>query len=75
MPESELSRREACGLLAAVIAAPRARGAQGPLHFAALDHVEFTVSDVARSLAFYSGIFGNAVMKNNKTTRRYLKLV
>jgi catechol 2,3-dioxygenase-like lactoylglutathione lyase family enzyme len=74
VPDWKLSRREACGLLTAAMVARRARGAEGALHFAALDHVEFTVADVEKSLAFYARIFGNAVMKNNKTTRRYLKL-
>ncbi|MEP7353891.1 MAG: hypothetical protein ABI824_11725, partial [Acidobacteriota bacterium] len=39
-----------------------------------LDHIEFTVSEVEKSLAFYTRVFGNVVMKNNQTTRRYLKL-
>jgi glyoxylase I family protein len=42
--------------------------------FTAIDHVEFNVSDVEKSVAFYARIFGNTVLKNNRTTRRYLKL-
>ncbi|HYL37140.1 MAG TPA: VOC family protein [Bryobacteraceae bacterium] len=45
-----------------------------PLRFAALDHVGIAVTDVEKSVSFYARIFGNAVLKNNSTTRRYLKL-
>jgi catechol 2,3-dioxygenase-like lactoylglutathione lyase family enzyme len=67
-------RREALGILGVLLAAQRAGAQTAGLHFAALDHVEFTVSDVEKSLAFYARIFGNTVMKNNRTTRRYIKL-
>lgn len=70
-----ISRREALGLLGVgAFAARQAFAADPGLHFTGLDHVEFTVSDVEKSLAFYVQIFGDRVMKNNKTTRRYLKL-
>ena len=39
-----------------------------------LDHLEFFVSDVQKSTAFYARVFGNTVMKNNQTSRRYGKL-
>jgi catechol 2,3-dioxygenase-like lactoylglutathione lyase family enzyme len=42
--------------------------------FTAIDHVEFNVSDAEKAVAFYARIFGNTVLKNNRTTRRYLKL-
>lgn len=67
------SRRDALALLA-TFAISRVKGADGPLRFAALDHVEFTVSDLEQSLAFYTRIFGASVMKNNRTTRRYIQL-
>jgi catechol 2,3-dioxygenase-like lactoylglutathione lyase family enzyme len=74
-PDSKLSRRDALGLLGALCLAHRAEAADAPLRFAALDHVEFTVADVEKSLAFYVRIFGGAnVMKNNQTTRRYINL-
>ena len=71
-----LLRREALGILGAgAIAARRAIAAADPgLRFTALDHVEFLVSDPERSAAFYARLFGNTVLKNNKTTRRYVKL-
>ncbi len=68
------NRREVLEIVVAFTAADRIKAAETGLHFAALDHVEFTVSDVEKSLAFYTRIFGNTVMKNNKTTRRYIRL-
>jgi catechol 2,3-dioxygenase-like lactoylglutathione lyase family enzyme len=68
------SRREALGALAALWTACGAKAADSGLAFAALDHLEFTVAEVEKSLAFYVRIFGNAVMKNNQTTRRYIQL-
>jgi catechol 2,3-dioxygenase-like lactoylglutathione lyase family enzyme len=67
----EMHRRRVLGLLGA---GALVSGADSALHFTGLDHVEFTVSDVEKSLAFYVQIFGNTVMKNNQTTRRYIKL-
>jgi catechol 2,3-dioxygenase-like lactoylglutathione lyase family enzyme len=71
-----LLRREALGMLGAgAIAVRRAVAADSPgMHFTALDHVEFLVSDVEKSTAFYARVFGNTVLKNNKTTRRYVKI-
>lgn len=67
-----MTRREVLALLGA--AAPCAY-AQAPLKFRGLDHIEFTVADVERSVAFYAQLFGGAeVMKNRTTTRRYIKL-
>ena len=48
--------------------------AEPALHFAAVDHVSIEVSDAGRSAAFYSRVFGNTVMKNKDSDRRYLKL-
>jgi catechol 2,3-dioxygenase-like lactoylglutathione lyase family enzyme len=70
-----IDRRGALGLLGAgAFVARKVLAEDSGLHFTGLDHVEFTVSDVEKSLAFYVLIFGNTVMKNNQTTRRYLKL-
>ncbi|MCU1335431.1 MAG: lactoylglutathione lyase [Bryobacterales bacterium] len=57
-----------------VFAMQRAVAADTSLRFAALDHVEFLVSDVEKSAAFYARVFGHTVLKNNRTTRRYVKL-
>jgi catechol 2,3-dioxygenase-like lactoylglutathione lyase family enzyme len=70
-----MRRRVLLGVLgASAFALRRAAAADAALHFTALDHVEFLVSDVEKSAAFYARVFGNTVLKNNKTTRRYVKL-
>jgi catechol 2,3-dioxygenase-like lactoylglutathione lyase family enzyme len=75
--ESNLStRRNALGALAA--GALIGRGAMGatddPPHFTGFDHVALAVGDAGKSADFYARIFGNNVLKDNRTTRRYLKL-
>jgi catechol 2,3-dioxygenase-like lactoylglutathione lyase family enzyme len=68
-----MTRREMAALLAAA-SLPRVR-AQAPLQFRGLDHIEFTVADVEKSVAFYAQLFGGTdVMKNRTTTRRYIRL-
>lgn len=70
-----MNRRNALRMLgAAAVSANRVNAADTALKFAGLDHVEFTVSDVEKSLLFYARIFGGAVMKNKQTTRRYIQL-
>src|SRR5512143_202237 len=68
-------RGEALGMHGAgAFALRQAMAADAELRFTALDHVEFLVSDVERSAAFYARVFGNTVLKNNKTTRRYVQI-
>ena len=71
-----LNRRQALMLLGGpALAVRRGTAATGQApRFSALDHVALAVSDVEKSVAFYSRIFGNTVLKDNRTTRRYLKL-
>jgi catechol 2,3-dioxygenase-like lactoylglutathione lyase family enzyme len=69
-----ISRRTAVKMTLSVLGTGALRAADQPPHFTALDHVEFFVSDIQKSVAFYARIFGNTVMKNTKTTRRYVKL-
>jgi glyoxylase I family protein len=70
-----LGRRDALQLLGVgALAVRQAGSASEPLRFSMLDHVESNVSDVEKSVAFYARIFGHTVLKNNRTTRRYLKL-
>lgn len=45
-----------------------------PFRYTALDHVETSVPDSAKSAAFYSSVFGGPVWKNNQTERRYVML-
>jgi catechol 2,3-dioxygenase-like lactoylglutathione lyase family enzyme len=72
--QSRIDRRTAVKMTLSLLGAGTIRGADPPLHFTALDHVEFFVADIQRSVAFYARIFGNTVMKNKQTTRRYVKL-
>jgi catechol 2,3-dioxygenase-like lactoylglutathione lyase family enzyme len=71
-----IGRRQALSILGIGFCAGRFASAapETPWQFGGLDHVEFGVSDVAKSTEFYARIFGNTVLKNNKTTRRYLQL-
>ncbi len=48
--------------------------AQDGPQYAAIDHIEFFVTDLERSLKFYTRLFGNDLWKNNQTERRYLRL-
>src|ERR1700733_3660184 len=66
-----LTRREAIQILSAgALAAADAT----PFHFTALDHLEISEPDSAKSAALYARIFGGPIWKNNKTQRRYVKL-
>jgi catechol 2,3-dioxygenase-like lactoylglutathione lyase family enzyme len=65
------TRRE---LLALLGAGAVASAAEPPLAFTALDHVETSTPDSAKSAAFYARVFGGPVWKNNSTARRYVML-
>jgi catechol 2,3-dioxygenase-like lactoylglutathione lyase family enzyme len=70
-----IRRRDALGMLGLAGLAARAISAASEApRFTDIDHVEFNVSDPEKSVAFYARVFGNTVLKNNRTTRRYLKL-
>jgi catechol 2,3-dioxygenase-like lactoylglutathione lyase family enzyme len=70
-----ISRRDALQMLGLTgLAARAASAANEAARFTTIDHLEFNVSDVEKSVAFYARIFGNTILKNNRTTRRYLKL-
>ena len=71
-----LNRREAIGAIGAGLltaSAVTADTADDALHFAALDHIETSAPDSAKSAALYASIFGGPIWKNNKTARRYVK--
>jgi catechol 2,3-dioxygenase-like lactoylglutathione lyase family enzyme len=68
-----LSRRQALGFLGML--APRLLHAQAArLEFAAIDHVEFYVSDVDKSRDFFVRLFGNTVLKNAAGSKKYIRL-
>ena len=81
MPDHQrhLTRREALAFLAAastLAAAGKLAAAEDaqPLHFTALDHIETSAPDSAKTAAFYARLFGAPVWKNNKSARRYVML-
>jgi catechol 2,3-dioxygenase-like lactoylglutathione lyase family enzyme len=61
-------------LSGALAARATAAASDASLHFTALDHVEISVPDSAKSAALYARIFGGPIWKNNKTPRRYVRL-
>jgi catechol 2,3-dioxygenase-like lactoylglutathione lyase family enzyme len=61
-------------LLGAGAWAVRSAGADAGLHFSALDHIETSAPDAARSAAFYARVFGGSQWKNKQTPKRYVKL-
>jgi catechol 2,3-dioxygenase-like lactoylglutathione lyase family enzyme len=67
-----MTRRHALFVLAA--AAPQARAEGGLLRATRVDHVALTVGDIDRSVMFYRRLFGNEVLKDGRTPRRYLRL-
>lgn len=73
-PYSLLRRRDALAVLGAGFLPFERLRADQTLHFAELDHLEFFVSDVQKSTAFYARVFGNKILKNNRTSRRYVQL-
>jgi catechol 2,3-dioxygenase-like lactoylglutathione lyase family enzyme len=61
----------ACGLLLLLALPVQAQPAPD---YAAVDHIEFFVTDLERALAFYTRLFGTDLWKNHQTPRRYLML-
>jgi catechol 2,3-dioxygenase-like lactoylglutathione lyase family enzyme len=71
---SRLDRRELLALLGVGAWMARPAGAAAGLPFAALDHLETSAPDAARSAAFYTRVFGGSLWKNRQTPKRYVKL-
>jgi len=73
MSLNRISRRDA--LLALGVAAMRpARADAGLLRATRVDHVSLAVGDIDKALVFYRSLFGNEVLKDSRTPRRYLRL-
>jgi catechol 2,3-dioxygenase-like lactoylglutathione lyase family enzyme len=73
MSLNRISRRDA--LLALGVAAMRqARADAGLLRATRVDHVALAVGDIEKALVFYRRLFGNEVLKDSRTPRRYLRL-
>ena len=77
-PNTNLNRRQVARKLAAPVLGGLmlrpAWGADERPRFASLDHVEFSASDLMRTVAFYTRIFGNDLYKNKRVDKHYLKL-
>ena len=73
MSAHRITRREAVFALGA-LAVPQARAASGILRATRVDHVALAVGDIDHAMLFYRRLFGNEVLKNIHTPRRYLRL-
>jgi len=67
------NRREMLALLGAASAA-RTWADTALLHPTRIDHVSLAVKDIDQAMTFYRTLFGNEVMKDNKTDRRFLRI-
>ena len=73
MSPKGISRRDALFALgAAALTEARARGAI--LTATRVDHVSLAVGDIDKAMLFYRRLFGNEVLKDSRTPRRYLRL-
>ena len=73
MPSDQITRRNALLVLGAA-AVRQARAETGLLRATRVDHVALTVGDIDKAMLFYRRLFGNEVLKDSRTPRRYLKL-
>ena len=63
-----ITRREAIQILSAgTLGASAVSAAEAPFHFTALDHLEISEPDSAKSAALYARIFGGPI--TGKTTK------
>jgi catechol 2,3-dioxygenase-like lactoylglutathione lyase family enzyme len=74
MSLNRITRRDALFVLGAVAAPPLARAQSGLLRATRVDHVSLAVGDIDKALVFYRRLFGNEVLKDSKTPRRFLRL-
>jgi catechol 2,3-dioxygenase-like lactoylglutathione lyase family enzyme len=72
MSASGMTRRGALAVLGAAVM-PRVH-AEGILRATRVDHVALDVGNIDQALAYYRRLFGNEVLKDAKTSRRYLRL-
>ena len=75
MSLDRMTRRDALFMLGAAAAMPQARAEGGLLlHATRVDHCSLAVGDIDKAMIFYRRLFGNEVLKDSKTARRYLRL-
>jgi len=74
MPLDRITRRDALFVLGAA-ALPQARATEpGLLRPTRVDHVALSVGNIDQAMLFYRRLFGDEVLKDGKTPRRYLRL-
>src|SRR5688572_27146095 len=73
MSLNRITRRDAV-LMFGAAAIPQARAQGGLLRATRVDHVALAVGDIDKALVFYRSLFGNEVLKDSRTPRRYLRL-
>ena len=73
MSLNRISRRDALVALG-LAAMSEARADGGLLRATRVDHVSLAVGDIDKALVFYRSLFGNEVLKDSRTPRRYLRL-
>ena len=74
MPMDWMTRRSALGVVGAAVAVmPRIRG-EGILRATRVDHVALDARDLDGALSYYRRLFGNEVLRDAKSPRRYLRL-
>jgi catechol 2,3-dioxygenase-like lactoylglutathione lyase family enzyme len=70
-----VTRREALYAVGVgVLAAARPFAQDASLEVAAIDHIEFYVSQVERTRDFFAAVFGATLLKNASASKSYLKL-
>jgi catechol 2,3-dioxygenase-like lactoylglutathione lyase family enzyme len=73
MLPNRITRRDALFMLGAA-ALPQAHAEGGILRPTRVDHVALAVGDIDKAMIFYRRLFGNEVLKDARTPRRYLRL-
>src|ERR1051326_1256937 len=74
MSLTPVTRRDALFVLGAAAAVPQARAEGGLLRATRVDHVALAVGDIDKARMFYRRLFGNEVLKDSRTPRRYLRI-
>jgi catechol 2,3-dioxygenase-like lactoylglutathione lyase family enzyme len=69
----QITRREALFVLGAATV-PQVRADAGLLRVTRVDHVALNVGEMDKAMVFYRRLFGNEVLKDRRTPRRYLRL-
>ena len=69
----QVNRREMFAVLGAAVAS-RAWADTALLHPTRIDHVALAVKDIGQAMVFYRTLFGNEVMKDKETDRRFLRI-